>query len=114
MPFWWRSCLVLLMAVALTGAFMSHALLAGAPDHGSTTGLVVHGSPVAPTGCAGTSCNKGAPAPAGTPLTIASLWVVLSCALAFAAVGITRRLRSHRVSIPSGALMLLFHPPQFS
>jgi hypothetical protein len=110
----WRWFLVVAIAATVLGGFMPQALLRDARTPAAESVLAVAGPPTFPSGCAGASCARSAPAVPAPVLTIAALAASLAVVLCAAFGGAARRVRSRLPALPRGTPMVLFRPPQFS
>jgi hypothetical protein len=110
----WRLSLVVVLAAVVLGGFMPQALLSKPFLPVSPTALATEGTPTAPSGCTGVSCNKGSPGAPTPSLTIAALAAMTGVVLQAAGGRASRRIRSLVRSLPRGTVPFLFRPPQFS
>jgi hypothetical protein len=110
----WRWSLVVVLAAMVLGGFIPQALLAGSHTPASMTVISTAGPPTFPSGCAGASCDKGAPAAPTPSLIIAALAATVGVVVSIAARSGYRRFRSRAHALPRGTFAVLFRPPQFS
>lgn len=109
----WRLGLVAVVAMAVLGGLVPHAVVAGAVN--STVSMVqAIEAPISGTSCSDATCGKGSPTPA-SPSPAGAMAVVLG-GLAVVAAGATlmRRHIGRATPLPAGKRDPLYHPPQFS
>ncbi len=106
--------MVVVLAAIVLGGFMPQALLTGTYAAAGQMAIARPGPPTFPSGCAGTSCSKSAPAAPTPVLTIAALAGTVGVLLKASGGGLSRRLRTLTRRLPRGIASSLFHPPQFS
>jgi hypothetical protein len=110
----WRWILVAVMAATVLGGILPQALLSRTQAPAEMTVLAATGPPTFPSGCAGASCARSAPASPTPILTIAGAAVLAAVVLTASGRGISRRIRSGAHGLPRGTTMVLFRPPQFA
>jgi hypothetical protein len=111
----WRFGLVAIIAAAVVGGFMPHAVVSAAQSTGADMVRPAE-APVSPlpVNCLDVTCGKGPPA-SPAPAPAAALAAVLAgIALAAVAASIIRRRRALVVALPAGTRDPLFHPPRVS
>ena len=110
----WRFSLVAIIAVAVLGGVMPHAIIVGA-EAGSTEITQVAEVPLsAPLTCLDATCGKGSPAsPAPSPVLVLVAVVGGLAALASGGSRLRRR-RLQAAALPAGVRRPPFRPPQFS
>jgi hypothetical protein len=109
-----RFAILLVLVVFAGGGFMAAELSSQVVPQAQSATPTVHEPPRGPVGCAGVSCNKGAPSPLTPPTNSLLLWVVLTSVLCYWVMRTRKILRTVSVSLPRGAAAVLFHPPRFS
>jgi len=110
----WRWSLVVVLAAMVLGGFIPQALLAGSHTPASMTVISTAGPPTFPSGCAGASCDRGAPASPTPSLIIAALAATVGLFVCIAAGRFTRGPRPRVPALPRGIVATLLRPPQFS
>src|ERR1700722_19286515 len=103
---------VLVVALAALGAFTPKLLLSDAAPSSLRAISSVSEHPVAPAGCASSSCNRGGPAPVSLSGKSALEWAVLLGVLAYMTLRIRKRFPLRTTPLPRGESAVLFHPPQ--
>ncbi len=106
--------MVVVLAGIVLGGFMPQALLTGTYAAPGEIPIARAGPPTFPSGCAGTSCSKSAPAVPSPVLTIAALAGMVGVLARSSGGGVSRRIRTLAHRLPRGVASSLFHPPQFS
>jgi hypothetical protein len=110
----WRIGLVAVVAAAVLGGLVPHAVASGVERAGATMVQAVESPLASPTSCADATCGKGSPAPAG-PSPAVVLVALLGALAVTAAVAARVRPRPAEVgALPRGRRDRLFHPPRFS
>ena len=110
----WRLCLVAIVAAAVLGGVMPHAMVAGTDSAGSELAQVASTPLPAPLDCLDATCGKGTPA-SPAPAPAVALVAVMGGLAALAVAGSwIRRRRMQPGALPAGARRAPFHPPQFS
>jgi hypothetical protein len=110
----WRLGLVAVVAAAVLGGLVPHAVASGAESAGATVVQAVESPLASPTSCADATCGKGAPTPAAPSPTGALVAVLGGLAVAGAVAALIRRRPAKVGALPRGRQDRLFHPPQFS
>ena len=99
----WRIGLVAVVAAAVLGALVPHAVVSGAESAGTTMVQAVESPPASPTSCADATCGKGSPAPTAPSPVVALVPAVLGALAVAAAVAARVRRRPAEVgALPSG------------
>jgi hypothetical protein len=110
----WRVGLVAVIAAAVVGGFMPHAVVS-ATASSATAVVQMAESPLSlPTQCADAICGKGTPAPAAPSPGVVLAAVMGGAMVAAAAASSIRRRRRQAAVLPAGSPDPFFHPPQFS
>jgi hypothetical protein len=110
----WRFGLVAIVAAAVVGGLVPHAIVSGAGNAATEMVRVADATVSAPVTCLDATCGKGSPAPAA-PSPAVALAVVLGAAVIVAATrAMIRRRRAQLLALPDGVRDPLFHPPRFS
>ena len=105
-----RVALLAIIAAAIVGGFVPHAVVSAAR---STSSEIVEAAEVPLTAlpsCVDVTCGKGSPAPAAPVPMVALAGVLSGLAVVAVAAGRLRRRRHHLV----GSRNPLLRPPQFS
>jgi hypothetical protein len=110
----WRLGLVAVVAAAVLGGLVPHAVASGTENAGAAMIQAVESPLASPTTCVDATCGKGAPTPAAPSPAVALVAVLGGLAVAAAASGLIRRRSAWAGALPSGRPLPLFHPPQFS
>jgi hypothetical protein len=110
----WRLGLIAVLAAAILGGLMPHAVTSGAESAGAVMVQAVESPLASPTGCADATCGKGTPAPAAASPVLALATALAGLVVTAAAAARIRRRPAWAVALPSGRRDPLFHPPQFS
>ncbi len=106
--------LVAVVAAAVLGGLVPHAVATGTESVGATMVQVAESPLVFPTTCTDATCGKGTPAPAAPTPGIALAAVVGGLVAVAAAAALIRRRPAWIGALPRGRPDPLFHPPQFS
>ena len=106
--------LVAVVAAAVLGGVVPHAVASGAESAGATMVQTVESPLASPTSCADATCGKGSPAPSAPSPAVALVAVLGGFAVAAALVALIRRRPAEVSALPSGRRDRLFHPPQVS
>ena len=110
----WRIGLAAVIAAAVVGGFVPHAVFS-VTDASATQVVRAVEAPLSGSGiCADATCGKGNTAPAAPSPGIALMAVVAGALAVAAAAACVRRRRGQHMALPAGARDPLFHPPQFS
>jgi hypothetical protein len=110
----WRIGLAAVIAAAIVGGFVPHAVL-GATDTSAAQVVQAVEAPLSGSvNCADATCGKGNTAPAAPSPGIALMAVVAGVGGVAVAAACIRRRRGQLLALPVGARDPLFHPPQFS
>jgi hypothetical protein len=110
----WRFGLVAIIAAAVVGGFMPHGVISGTQINASEIVQIAEVPLALPLHCLDATCGKGSPAPAAPTPAIALAAVLAAFAVVAAFGAAFRRHKTQTASLPSGARVPLFHPPQFS
>jgi hypothetical protein len=110
----WRVGLAAVVAAAVLGALVPHAVASGAESAGVTMVQSVESPLASPTSCADATCGKGSPTPSAPSPAVALVAVLGGLAVAVAMVALIRRRPGDVAALPSGRRDRLFHPPRFS
>jgi hypothetical protein len=114
MPARWRVALAAVIAAAIVGGILPHAVVSTAQSATANMVQAVETPLGAIPNCVEATCGKGSPAaPALAPM-VALAGVLSGLALAAIAAARLRRHRARTAPLPAGAPDPLFHPPQFS
>jgi hypothetical protein len=110
----WRIGLVAVVAAAVLGGLVPHAVASGAESAGATMVQAVESPLASPTSCTDATCGKGSPAPAPPSPAVALVAVLGALAIAAAVAAWVRRRPAEVGALPSGRRDRPFHPPRFS
>ena len=110
----WRIGLVAVVAAAVLGGLVPHAVASGSESVGASMVQAVESPLVFPTTCTDATCGKGAPTPSAPTPGIALAAVMAGLVVAAAAAALIRRRPAWIGALPRGRPDPLFHPPQFS
>jgi hypothetical protein len=110
----WRIGLVAVVAAAVLGGLVPHAVASGSESVGVTMVQAVESPLVSPTTCTDATCGKGTPTPAAPTPGIVLAAVLAGLVIAATAAALIRRRPAWIGALPSGRPDPLFHPPQFS
>ena len=114
MPRTWRFGLVVIVAAAVVGGLVPHALLSSAGGAATEALTVVDSTVSGPVTCLDATCGKGSPAPAAPSPGVALAAVLGAAVIVGATRAIIRRRRGRVLALPAGTGDPLLHPPQFS
>jgi hypothetical protein len=110
----WRLGLVAVVAAAVLGGLVPHAVASGAENAGAVMIQAVETPLGSPTTCVDATCGKGSPTPAAPTPALALVAVLGGLAVAATASALIRRRSAWSGALPSGRQVPPFHPPQFS
>jgi hypothetical protein len=110
----WRLGLVAVVAAAVLGGLVPHAVASGTESAGVAMIQAVESPLGSPTTCVDATCGKGSPAPATPTPAVALVAVLGGLVLAATASALIRRRSAWAGALPSGRHVPPFHPPQFS
>jgi hypothetical protein len=110
----WRIGLAAVIAAAVVGGFVPHAVLSVTDASATQVVRAVEAPLSGSVNCADATCGKGNTAPAAPSPGMALAAVVAGVLGVAAAAGCARRRRGQHLALPVGARDTLFHPPQFS
>jgi hypothetical protein len=109
-----RIGLAAVIAVAVVGGIVPHAVVSVADASATQVAQAVEAPLSGSVNCADATCGKGNTAPAA-PAPGVALVAVVAGVLGLAAVAAClRRRRGQLLALPVGARDPLYHPPQFS
>jgi hypothetical protein len=114
MPVRLRVALLAIIAAAIVGGFMPHAVLSTARSTASDMVQAAEAPLTALPTCVDVTCGKGAPAPPAPAPLLALAGVLSGLAVVAIAAGRLRRRRHHVAALPAGNPNPLLRPPQFS
>ena len=110
----WRVGLVAVVAAAVLGGLVPHAVASGSESVGVTMVQAVESPLASPAACADATCGKGTPTPAAPTPGIVLAAVLAGLVVARRGAALIRRRPAWIGALPSGRPDPLFHPPQFS
>jgi hypothetical protein len=110
----WRIGLAAIIAVAVVGGFVPHAVFSVADASATQVAQAVEAPLAGSVTCADATCGKGNTAPSVPSPGVALVAVVAGVLSLAAAAACIRRRRGQLLALPVGARDPLYHPPQFS
>lgn len=114
MPVRMRLALVAIIAAAIVGGFMPHAVLSTAQSTATELVQVAEAPLASLPNCVDVTCGKGAPAPPAPAPMVALAGLLSGLAVVVIVAGRLRRRPAHVLALPAGSPNPLLRPPQFS
>lgn len=110
----WRIGLVVVVAAAVLGGLVPHAVSSGADSSTAAMVQAVESPLATAAACTDATCNKGTSTPAAPTPVLVLAGVMGTLVMGALAAAMVRRFGRRTQALPAGTHDPLFHPPKFS